>query len=407
MQNTLPNAIIHLMFGEKYNQYIHQGVIPNSVRYSEFGYKFNQYISHNVISDGVIYLKFGDKFNQYISPKSLPDSIKYLEFGDNFDQIIMPDSIPKYIKYLKFASCYIGIITPNALPITLDNLMLGIVLNYSTEIIPNNITKLTLNNKIIGIGNYMKKITHLSFGDNYIYNVTREDIPNSVKYLKFGANIFDIEYIPNSVQHLSFFCKYIRPCLVPDSVTYLYLCDIFRAFESLGNIPDSVTHLTLCEDIKFIHKIPKYVKHLIIHYKTLLLVPEFPNTIEYLTFNCYCDEEKTLVESGKKMESIIGSLHNLREINCCISYCNIILHNTMKLYNGDFDINFYIYGHNSNIYKYLKDMITKDSDKIFDEYHIGSAYNDYVNGDIKVVKIPFVPKKFMPIYDKTKSSNNI
>ena len=123
------------------------------------------------------------------------------------------------------------------------------VLAYDLKLLPSAITSL-----------HLKEYK----SDVIIY----DDIPSSVKYLKFGdfrSSAFKGN-IPPSVTHLTFILNNPPIKKIPSSITHLSLKRSFPKFTSFekGYIPSSVTHLT-CDDYFFIQNrkiIPSSVTHL-------------------------------------------------------------------------------------------------------------------------------------------------
>jgi len=97
--NTIPALVTHLMFGNCFNQPIHD-MIPPFVTYLAFGARFNKPIKEYDIPTSVTHLIFGDDFNQPIY-NCIPASVMYLSFGHSFNQPI-DYCIPSSVIYLEF-----------------------------------------------------------------------------------------------------------------------------------------------------------------------------------------------------------------------------------------------------------------------------------------------------------------
>jgi len=228
----IPKTVIHLIFGDRFNQSIHQ-LIPQSVTHLTFGHNFNREIGHD-IPPSVTHLTFGYNFNREIN-NSIPPSVTHLTFGHCFNKIlgqkcIKKRFIPKSVTHLTFGNKFNN-------PISGYLCLVGVSYKY----IPSSVIRLTFGN------DFNQKIEH----DTY-FGCAHKYIPSSVTYLELGNN-FDQSLcgVPQSVGNLKINGRYnpLIQHLIMDSVLnkiylrndkiktylpYLMANDIFR--QKINNV---------------------------------------------------------------------------------------------------------------------------------------------------------------------------
>lgn len=160
------------------------------------------------------------------------------------------------------------------------------VLAYDLKILPSAITCL-----------YLKEYK----SDIVIY----DDIPSSVKYLKFGdfrSSRFEGN-IPSSVTHLTFFIGNPPMKKIPLSITHLSLKGSYLVFPIFSKdfIPSSVTHL-ICDDYFFmlnLEIIPSSVTHLFFKGIENWHHPrDIPHFVTGVRMGKFTDDQKKLIEWG-------------------------------------------------------------------------------------------------------------
>lgn len=304
-ENSIPNNIIYLNLGHKFNKPLKKGDIPNSIKYLIIGDDFNQELNNDSIPNSVIHLEFGFSFNKPIKKGDLPNSIKYIVFGERFNQELNKDNLPSNIKHLEFknsernneqklllnkinylefsnGSIDIKSIMINKLVLTyvkqslnyIPNKLLELSIYFEKDlllnphILPNSIRKLTIqcrdiNNLTNIIPNSVKELKICCYGLTYIYK--QNDIPFGVEILVLSMIDQSLKnIIPNSVKKFRIttgFNNNIEENELPNSITHLDLGYHFN--KSFKNIPNSITHLSICRKFnKNIIEIPNNVKYI-------------------------------------------------------------------------------------------------------------------------------------------------
>ncbi|KAN0019624.1 hypothetical protein ACTFIU_002842 [Dictyostelium citrinum] len=130
--NSLPNSIRQLNFGEIYNKQILPNSLPFDLEKLIFSPLFNQKLLNNSFPSKLVHLEFGNNFNNPIPVGVLPQSLKVLIFGNRFNQILSVGCLPSSIKTLIFGSksafskgCFNSPINENVLPSSLIHLELN------------------------------------------------------------------------------------------------------------------------------------------------------------------------------------------------------------------------------------------------------------------------------------------
>lgn len=155
-------------------------------------------------------------------------------------------------------------------------------------------------------------ITNLHFKEYKSDIIICDDIPSSVKYLKFGdfrSSTFEGN-IPSSVTHLTFVFNNPPIKKIPSSITHLSLKRSFLKFHSYekGYIPSSVIYLT-CDDYFFMQNrniIPSSVTYLFFKDTEIWHRPRhIPHSVTEVRMGRFTADQKKLIE--------LGNLGNLEE----------------------------------------------------------------------------------------------
>ena len=101
---NIPDSIICLYFGSKFNDNIKTGDIPIHIKYLIFHRLFDKPIDINVLPSSITHLKFSRNFNQYIFPGSIPQYVTHLWFDWKFDKPLDRNCLPNNIRHLIFNS---------------------------------------------------------------------------------------------------------------------------------------------------------------------------------------------------------------------------------------------------------------------------------------------------------------
>lgn len=94
----LPNMLVELTFGARWNEQLHVGILPNTLRILRFGKYYNHEIKKYVLNDGLEQLFFGTYYQKYIGKNVLPDTLQTIGFLGNFRHgVYLPNSIKEII----------------------------------------------------------------------------------------------------------------------------------------------------------------------------------------------------------------------------------------------------------------------------------------------------------------------
>jgi hypothetical protein len=128
-------------------------------------YNFDRELHPEVLPDSLIHLNFGKKFNQPLVKDLLPNSLTTLTLGYYFDKPLVKDVFPNSLTNLTINTNKINLLDPYILPNSLTHLNLGEYFNQE------------INNKL------PLTITHLTFG-RYFHNkgrlLLRRELPSNL-----------------------------------------------------------------------------------------------------------------------------------------------------------------------------------------------------------------------------------
>ena len=94
MLRTLPNSLLSLTFGDRFNQSMENVTLPNGLQSLTFGYDFNQSMHNVILPTHLKSLTFGGRFNQSMENVTLPNGLQSLTFGVHFNQSMDKVEIP-------------------------------------------------------------------------------------------------------------------------------------------------------------------------------------------------------------------------------------------------------------------------------------------------------------------------
>jgi hypothetical protein len=185
-KDSLPDTIIYLKFGIRYNQKLFPGVLPKNLITLTFGQDFNQIIGEKVLPSSITHITFGDNYNQKIEPRVLPHKLYSLVFGQLFNQILLENSLPENLCELSLGYCYNHKILKGVLPKKLKTLILSDWFNSEIDFLP-------------------KSLEHLHFGRMYDKIIGPDILPRSLKILYFSGsknNSTTINTLPETIEEI-------------------------------------------------------------------------------------------------------------------------------------------------------------------------------------------------------------
>ncbi len=225
LEGSIPNNVMYIYFGKKYNkpfrkgilhnnikkvffgnlslfnQELYPGDIPNSVTHLKFGLKFNKPLCKGIIPEGVLYLVFGLGFNQPLKPGDIPNGVISLKFNMNFNQVIKKGDLPDSVMFIQFGLLFNYPLDDNNIPknlieIILDNTYDSTLLNINKKIMIGTKTLLTIKYSdymdikmdVIDHSIFLKNIYH--FNEKLIGKIIYNELihlilnPLYIKYIK-------------------------------------------------------------------------------------------------------------------------------------------------------------------------------------------------------------------------------
>ncbi|KAN0026371.1 hypothetical protein ACTFIV_007355 [Dictyostelium citrinum] len=231
--NTLPKTLVKLTFGLAFNQELKVGILPDGLKELEFGYLYNQPIRVNVLPKGLLKLKFGNSFNHSLANNILPSTLEVLKFGSEFNQKIHGNDLPKGLKEISFDST-------SVFNQSIDSCNIVDCSSSSSSINNNNNNKYCKECGDNGTFSTLKNLTKLDIGYGFQHSLTKNSIPNSVKYLSLGGWLtsYSLANVVNTGMNPTL-CKSIPPNVLPNSIVSLRVDPSYMIKK--GSIPESVT----------------------------------------------------------------------------------------------------------------------------------------------------------------------
>ena len=101
---ALPQGLLGLMLGGKFNQSLENVKLPDNLETLGFGREFNQLMDHVKLPARLKELAFGNNFNQSLIDVSLPSGLVRLTFGGSFNQNMGHVIIPSSLRELQFGN---------------------------------------------------------------------------------------------------------------------------------------------------------------------------------------------------------------------------------------------------------------------------------------------------------------
>lgn len=236
----IPIGVKRIRFGFYYNQKFIRKVIPNTVRKIVFGNHFNQPLKEGDIPNSVQIIKFGQSFNQELKVGDIPDSVTCMEFGSYYDKVfkegILPDSVtmliignkmynrdlyvPKSVEYLSICSYFRE--------------------DIAKEIIPKNVTKLTLKPLGCNSNSIPEFITDITIKQMAKCKLDLPEFPNSIRslYLILKNAEFTKEMLPKNIKKLVISSQYdldITVDDIPKNISYVRIRNNNNVLLEKGN----------------------------------------------------------------------------------------------------------------------------------------------------------------------------
>ncbi len=242
------NNLETIIFHDNFNEKIMPGDIPIGVKRIRFGYYYNQNFIREVIPNTVRKVVFGNHFNQELKPGDIPNSVRIIKFGQSFNQELKAGSIPNSVHNIEFGSYYDKV--------------------FTEESFPDSVTTLIIGNKMYNRDLYVpKSVEYLSICSYFREDISKEVIPKNVTKLTLkplGCN-------SNSI---------------PEFITDITIKQMAKCKLDLPEFPNSIRRLFLIlKNAKFTKEmIPKNVKKLVISssYDLDMTVDDIPKNISYV-----------------------------------------------------------------------------------------------------------------------------
>lgn len=185
-----------------------------SVRHVIFSNRFNDDIPEGMIPANVSEITFGKNFNKPLNVGVLPNSLKNLTFGQSFDQPIGTGVLPSSLKSLTFGEyfgAFYGRLGSNALPMSIEFLAFS---EYNPQIplidLPRSLKSLTIGNvsseQPLELEDLPPTLEYLDFGNSFNQNIPSGSLPSSLKTLNFGTTFnkpFAIGSLPSELETLN------------------------------------------------------------------------------------------------------------------------------------------------------------------------------------------------------------
>ena len=180
----LPNSIIYLDFGKKFNKSLKTINLPKYLKKIKFGNEFNQPLNHIKLPQNLEILQFGDEFNQSLDYVILPQTLKILQFGKKYQCSLFSVKFPNSLLELILGNSICTL--PYFLPKNLEKIILSCHFDYSQNVfvVPCTLKSLrvsgTASNKVL-----------------------LDNLPLSLKTLEVIYNLdFDMINLPNELEEL-------------------------------------------------------------------------------------------------------------------------------------------------------------------------------------------------------------
>lgn len=215
--------------------------LPDSILYIDFGEKFNKSLKYFKFPKHLKKIKFGKNFSQTLDNVVLPNNLEVIEFGSNYTSSLFCVQFPKSLKEIILNNEYNSSL-PFFLPKKIEKIMLGKYYDYSvnTFVVPKNLKYLRINgnlcNKVL-LDNLPKNLKTLEIVYNLAFDMS--NLPNSLEELiinfsipKYGNNIMGTQFFNNvNIQNLI-----VKQTNIPCHLKKIKLLDV-NLIEYIKKIP--------------------------------------------------------------------------------------------------------------------------------------------------------------------------
>ena len=203
INNVLPDILI---LDDDFISELTEFDLPNSIIYLDFGKKFNKSLKNINLPKYLKKIKFGNEFNQSLNYIKLPKKLEILQFGDDFNQLLDYVILPQTLKILQFGKKYQCSLFSVKLPDSLLELILGDYICALPFFLPKNLEKIILSRHF----DYSQKffvvpytLKNLRISGSVSNKVLFDNLPPSLKTLEVIYTLdFDMINLPNELEEL-------------------------------------------------------------------------------------------------------------------------------------------------------------------------------------------------------------
>lgn len=206
------NGLYERVNGSSFEDFIKH--LPSTLKCVKLPAQFVSMIGPNELPQNLLKLHTGWKFNQLLEPGVLPSSLVKLEFGDWYSQSLILGSLPPNLEELVFNDAYNMMLTSDVLPPKLKLLVFGEKFNQPLGHCPDNNGKQILPSslKILKLGKHFnnqiilpQNLIELSFGN---FNQLLTTLPQNLRSLDLGAYDHPLCDLPQTLMYLRINSRY-------------------------------------------------------------------------------------------------------------------------------------------------------------------------------------------------------
>ena len=214
--------VSEIVFGDAFNQPVHDVAWPKGVKRLVFGCSFNQPVRDVSWPPALLELSFGKSFDRPIDGVTWPRNLQRLLFGYAFSQSCASVVWPKSLRELTFGQQYNNPLTEIVWPISLKRLSFGRTFNQSIGRgvhWPAGLTTLTFgwhfDQHLNGVA-LPSTLEVLSIAGVYDKPLDNVEFPKGLKKLTLGGHFnqpLDVVRMPDQLEEISFGWAFNQPLL--------------------------------------------------------------------------------------------------------------------------------------------------------------------------------------------------
>jgi hypothetical protein len=174
-----------LIFDDDFITSLENFNLPDSIIYLDFGNRFNKSLKYTVLPKYLKKIKFGDNFSQPLDYIKLPETLEVIEFGKNYNTSLFCVKFPDSLREIILKS-YFNAGLPTVLPSNIEKIVFGSEFDYSvnTFLLP-------------------EKIKYLCISGDKTNKVLIDKLPSGIKTLKIIDRLdFEMQNLPLSLEEL-------------------------------------------------------------------------------------------------------------------------------------------------------------------------------------------------------------